>query len=448
MAAMYFCSDCGYETTKWAGKCPNCGSWDTLKESSKVVGKSGKIITEGLSTAPTRITELKSEPLKRIPTGINEFDVVLGGGVIPGMVVLLGGEPGVGKSTLMLQLAEWLAKLGKKVVYFSGEESVDQINMRAKRLKVSNENIWLACTNEADSIIEQLANLEMDVAIIDSIQSVAMNSVDSIPGSISQLKECCSQFVRQAKKKAIPIFLVGHVTKDGMVAGPKIIEHMVDTVLYFEGETSNTYKMLRAVKNRFGSTNELGLFEMTSLGLQQVTNPGKMFLSANPNLSGSSLGCMIEGTRAFIVEVQALATSSNYGTPQRVAVGLEQKKLALLLAILEKNLSLYLRANDVFINMTGGIKAIDPAIDLAIITAVLSSLKDMPVPENSVFIGEVSLNGEIRPVSQLELRIKEAKRLGYEHIYISSYTKIKADAKVHQIKHIREIFKLFGAGKG
>jgi len=448
MAAMFFCTDCGYETTKWAGKCPNCGSWDTLKESSKVVGKSGKVKTEGLATAPTRITELKSEPLTRIPTGINEFDVVLGGGVIPGMVVLLGGEPGVGKSTLMLQLAEWLGKLGKKVVYFSGEESVDQINMRAKRLKVSNENIWLACTNEADSIFEQLTNLDMDVAIIDSIQSVAMNAVDSIPGSISQLKECCSQFVRIAKKQAIPIFLVGHVTKDGFVAGPKIIEHMVDTVLYFEGETSNTYKMLRAVKNRFGSTNELGLFEMTSLGLQQVTNPGKMFLSANPNLSGSSLGCMIEGTRAFIVEVQALATSSNYGTPQRVAVGLEQKKLALLLAILEKNLSLYLRANDVFINMTGGIKALDPAIDLAIITAVLSSLKDTPVPENSVFIGEVSLNGEIRPVSQLELRLKEAKRLGYEHIYISSYTKIKADAKVHQIKHIREIFKLFASGKG
>ncbi len=447
MAAMFFCTDCGYETTKWSGKCPNCGSWDTLKESNKVVGKSGKIKSDGMSVAPTRITELKSIPLERIPTGVNEFDVVLGGGVIPGMVILLGGEPGVGKSTLMLQLSEWLGKLGKKVVYFSGEESADQINMRAKRLKVSNENIWLACTNEADEILEQLANLEMDAAIIDSIQSVGMNSVDSIPGSISQLKECCSQFIRQAKKKGIPIFLVGHVTKDGMVAGPKIIEHMVDTVLYFEGETSNQYKMLRAVKNRFGSTNELGLFEMTSLGLQEVKNPGQMFLSANPNLSGSALGCMIEGTRAFIVEVQALATSSNFGTPQRVAVGLEQKKLALLLAILEKNLSLYLRSNDVFINMTGGIKAIDPAIDLAIITAVLSSLKDMPVPENSVFIGEVSLNGEVRPVGQLELRIKEAKRLGYEHIYISSYTKIKTDSKVHQIKHIREIFRLFSPGK-
>lgn len=443
MAAMFFCTDCGYETTKWSGKCPNCGSWDTLKESDRIVGKAGKTKSDGMSTAPTRITELKSEPLRRIPTGITEFDVVLGGGVIPGMVILLGGEPGVGKSTLMLQLSEWLGKLGKKVVYFSGEESADQINMRAKRLKISNENIWLACTNEADSILDQLANLEMDAAIIDSIQSVGMNSVDSIPGSISQLKECCSQFIRQAKKKGIPIFLVGHVTKDGMVAGPKIIEHMVDTVLYFEGETSNQYKMLRAVKNRFGSTNELGLFEMTSLGLQEVKNPGQMFLSANPNLSGSSLGCMIEGTRAFIVEVQALATSSNFGTPQRVAVGLDQKKLALLLAILEKNLSLYLRSNDVFINMTGGIKAIDPAIDLAIITAVLSSLKDMPVPENSVFIGEVSLNGEVRPVGQLDLRIKEAKRLGYEHIYISSYTKIKSDAKVHQIKHIREIFKLF-----
>jgi DNA repair protein RadA/Sms len=273
MAAMFFCTDCGYETSKWSGKCPNCGSWDTLKESEKVAGKAGRIKSDGMATAPTRITEIKSLPLERIPTGVSEFDVVLGGGVIPGMVILLGGEPGVGKSTLMLQLSDWLAKLGKKVVYFSGEESADQINLRAKRLKISHENIWLACTNEADSIIEQLANLEMDAAIIDSIQSVGLSSVDSIPGSISQLKECCSQFVRQAKRKGIPIFLVGHVTKDGMVAGPKIIEHMVDTVLYFEGEATNQYKMLRAVKNRFGSTNELGLFEMTSLGLQQLEKP-------------------------------------------------------------------------------------------------------------------------------------------------------------------------------
>ncbi len=447
MATTFFCTDCGYETTKWSGKCPNCGSWDTLKESDKVTGKVGRIKAHGMSAAPTKLTEIKSSPLERTPTGIAEFDVVLGGGVIPGMVILLGGEPGVGKSTLMLQLSEWLGKLGKKVVYFSGEESADQINLRAARLKIASGNIWLACTNEADSIIEQLASLDMDAAVIDSIQSVGLSAVDSIPGSISQLKECCSQFVRLAKKKGIPIFLVGHVTKDGMVAGPKIIEHMVDTVLYFEGETTNQYKMLRAVKNRFGSTNELGLFEMTSLGLQQLKNPNQMFLSANPNLSGSALGCMIEGTRAFIVEVQALATASNFGTPQRVAVGLDQKKLALLLAILEKNLSLYLRNNDVFINMTGGIRATDPAIDLAIITAVLSSLKDMPVPENSVFIGEVSLNGEIRPVGQLELRIKEAKRLGYEHIYISSYSKHKSDAKVNQIKHIREIFRLFASSK-
>lgn len=447
MATLFFCTDCGFETTKWSGKCPNCGSWDTMKESDKVTGKGGKVRSEGMSSAPTRLTEIKSLPLERIPTGVSEFDVVLGGGLIPGMVILLGGEPGVGKSTLMLQLSDWLGKLGKKVVYFSGEESPDQINLRAKRLKISQENIWLACTNEADAIIEQLGSLEMDAAIIDSIQSVGLSGVESIPGSISQLKECCSQFVRLAKKKGIPIFLVGHVTKDGMVAGPKIIEHMVDTVLYFEGETTNQYKMLRAVKNRFGSTNELGLFEMTSLGLQQLKNPNQMFLSANPNLSGSALGCMIEGTRAFIVEVQALATASNFGTPQRVAVGLDQKKLALLLAILEKNLALYLRNNDVFINMTGGIRALDPAIDLAIITAVLSSLKDMPVPENSVFIGEVSLNGEIRPVGQLELRIKEAKRLGYEHIYISSYSKVKSDAKVRQVKHIREIFRLFASSK-
>lgn len=443
MAGMFFCSDCGYETTKWAGKCPNCGSWDTLKDSGKVVGKKGKIISEGIKTKPTRLTDIKSEPIPRIPTGIGEFDVVLGGGIIPGMVVLIGGEPGVGKSTLMLQLSDWLAKAGKKIVYFSGEESADQLNHRAQRLKINHENIWLSCTNEADEILEHMNSLEMDTAIIDSIQSVGLSSVESIPGSISQLKECCSQFVRLAKKLSLPVFLVGHVTKDGMVAGPKILEHMVDTVLYFEGESTNQYKMLRAVKNRFGSTNELGIFEMTALGLQEVKNPSQMFLSANPHLSGSAIGCMIEGTRAFICEVQALATTSNFGTPQRVGVGMDQKKLALLLAILEKNLSLFLRSSDVFINLTGGIKALDPALDLAVLAAVMSSLKDTPVLENSVFIGEVSLNGEVRPVSQLELRIKEAKRLGYIHIYISSYAKLKADSKVHPIKHIREVYRLF-----
>ncbi|MFB3845498.1 MAG: DNA repair protein RadA [Candidatus Cloacimonadaceae bacterium] len=445
MASVFVCTDCGFETAKWSGKCPNCGSWDTLKEVEKVTGKTARFQGEGQASLPTRLSEIKSLPLERMPTGVSEFDVVLGGGIVPGMVILLGGEPGVGKSTLMLQLSDWLAKQGKKVVYFSGEESADQINLRAKRLKISSENIWLACTNDADNIINQLSMLEMEAAIIDSIQSVGFSALDSIPGSITQLKECCSQFVRIAKQKGIPLFLVGHVTKDGLVAGPKLIEHMVDTVLYFEGEVTNQYKMLRAAKNRFGSTNELGLFEMTELGLQQLNNPNQMFLSANPNLSGSALGCMIEGTRAFIVEVQALATNSNFGTPQRVAVGLEQKKLALLLAILEKNLSIYMRTNDVFINMTGGIKALDPAIDLAIITAVLSSLKDMPVPEKSVFIGEVSLNGEIRPVDRLELRIKEAKRLGYQHIYISSYAKRKADVKVHPVKHIREISRLFGS---
>jgi len=443
MAAVFFCTDCGYETTKWSGKCPNCGSWDTLKESDKVTGKSARACIASVSIKPVRLAEIKTAQLTRIPTGVTEFDVVLGGGILPGMVVLIGGEPGVGKSTLMLQLSDWLGKQDRKVIYFSGEESPEQINLRAHRLKIANEHIWLACTNEADQILEQMNQLDADIAIIDSIQSVGLSSVEAIPGSLSQLRECCSQFIRLAKQKSLPIFLVGHVTKDGLVAGPKIIEHMVDTVLYFEGEATNQYKLLRAVKNRFGSTNELGLFEMTQIGLQEVKNPSLMFLSANPHLSGSAIGCMLEGTRTFVVEVQALAASANFGTPQRVAVGMDQKKLALLLAILEKNLSLYLRSSDVFINLTGGVKAIDPALDLAIIAAVLSSLKDQPIPDQSVFIGEVSLSGEIRPVSQLEQRVKEAKRLGYQHIYISSYAKLKQDAKVHPIKHIREIYRLF-----
>jgi len=440
----FFCSDCGYETSKWSGKCPNCGSWDTLKEASRVLGKNSGKNSNASFSEPQRLRDIEKTNLSRTETGAGELDLVLGGGIVPSMVVLIGGEPGVGKSTLMLQLSQWMGVNGKKVLYCSGEESADQIQIRSERLKISNENIYLLCTNDTDNIIESILQTKPDLAIVDSIQSVSTSALDSIPGSVNQLRESCNRLIRCAKEYSSPIFLIGHVTKEGMVAGPKIIEHMVDTVLYFEGEMKNRYKILRAVKNRFGSTNEIGLFEMTNGGLIEVKNPSELFMSHEETQTGSAMGCVIEGSRSFIVEVQSLATAANYGTPQRVVVGLEQKRLAMLLAVLEKNLSLYLRNSDVFINLAGGIKTIDPGMDLPILAAILSSLKDKPLPSKSVFISEVGLDGEIRPVSEIEMRIKEASKLGYEQIYISSHAKLKAKQRVIQIRDIRQLHKIIG----
>lgn len=440
MPSSFFCTDCGFETNKWIGKCQNCGSWGTLKESSRVLGKGPIKTAAGSRAKAQKIVKLSTREEARLLTGNPELDLVLGGGIVSGMLILIGGEPGIGKSTLMLQLAQWLGASGKKVLYCSGEESAAQLHLRSKRLKVDSENILLLCTNDTEHIIETIEEEQPALAIVDSIQSVSLASLDSIPGSITQLRESTNRILRCAKSLGTPIFMVGHVTKEGYVAGPKILEHMVDTVLYFEGEMRNQYKILRAVKNRFGSTNEIGIFEMTHLGLEQVKNPNSIFLSNELSQVGTAIGCIIEGSRSFIVEVQSLATGSNYGTPQRVVVGLEQKKLAILLAILEKNLAMYLRSNDVFINLAGGIRSADPSLDLAILAAIISSLKDTALPEDSVFIGEVGLNGEVRPVSQLEARISEASKLGYKNIYVSAYAKLKASAQVHKLKDIKGLF--------
>jgi DNA repair protein RadA/Sms len=440
MPSTFVCTDCGFETGKWSGKCPNCGSWSTLKESSRIIGKNKITHQNSPRHKPEKIVKISGVAEERMSTGCSELDLVLGGGIVSGMLILIGGEPGIGKSTLMLQLAEWLGQSGKKVLYCSGEESTAQIHMRSKRLNVKSENILLLCTNDTEHIIDSIEEEAPALAIVDSIQSISLSSIDSIPGSITQLRESTNRLLKCGKQNGIPIFMVGHVTKEGYVAGPKILEHMVDTVLYFEGELRNQYKILRAVKNRFGSTNEIGLFEMTNLGLMQVDSPNSIFLSNELEQIGTSIGCIIEGTRSFIVEVQSLATGSNYGTPQRVVVGLEQKKLAILLAILEKNLALYLRSNDVFINLAGGIRSVDPSLDLAIIAAIISSLKDSPLPPNSVFIGEVGLNGEVRPVSQLEARVSEAVKLGYTNIFVSGFARIKTHTKVHNIKDIQALF--------
>ncbi len=441
MPTLFFCTDCGFETAKWTGKCPSCGSWGTLKESTRLTGKVSRGGSEDKNAPkPVRIQDVQHREVSRLPTGVREFDLVIGGGIVNGMVVLIGGEPGIGKSTLMLQLSQWMGVKEKKVLYVSGEESQEQLHMRAVRLNVTSENIWLLCTNDVELALAAVEDEPPDILIVDSIQSVSLPSLDSLPGSISQLRETCNRLLRCAKTLSVPVFLVGHVTKEGFVAGPKIIEHMVDTVLYFEGELRGQYKIMRAVKNRFGSTNEIGIFEMTNLGLEQVSDPNHIFLSEAGRSIGSSIGCVMEGTRSFIVEVQALATSSNYGTPQRVVMGLEQKKLALLLAILEKNLALYLRSSDVFINLAGGIKSLDPGLDLAILAAIISSLKDRPLPDSSVFIGEVGLNGEIRPVAQTDSRVSAAQKLGYQHIFVSAHAKLRQKAKVIKLRDVRELY--------
>jgi len=391
-------------------------------------------------TKPERIVDLQYDEVARISTNIKEFDLVMGGGIVTGMVSLIGGEPGIGKSTLMLQLSQWMGAQAKKTLYCSGEESQEQIRLRSKRLGVNSEHIYLLCTNDTNQIIDAIEENKPDMVIVDSIQSISIPALDSLPGSITQIRESANRLLRCAKTNGTPLFIVGHVTKEGFVAGPKILEHMVDTVLYFEGELRNQYKILRAVKNRFGSTNEIGLFEMTSQGLMQVSNPNSVFLSHEHSQIGTSLGCIMEGSRSFIVEVQSLATGSNYGTPQRVVVGLEQKKLAMLLAIMEKNLALFLRSSDVFVNLAGGIRSSDPSLDLAVLAALISSLKDRSLPKGSVFIGEVGLNGEVRPVSQLENRVRESIKLGYERIYVSANGKMKANPKVTKIKDIKALF--------
>ncbi len=444
---IFFCSECGAESTKWSGKCPVCGAWNSLKETTRVTGKKKKKNIHGFNKYES-LENVKPEPLRhikvnshtRILSKIGEFDGTLGGGIVPGVVALIGGEPGVGKSTLMLQIANKLAETGNKILYVSGEESKDQIKLRSVRLKCDSENLYLYCQTSMEEIIQTIYDFNPNLVVIDSIQSVYHSDIESSSGSVSQLRECTSLFTRIAKQQNIPFFLVGHVTKDGVVAGPKIIEHMVDTVLYFEGEVQNQYKILRATKNRFGSTNEIGIFEMLSNGLQEIENPSQLFLSKDERNPGTAVGCVLEGTRPFLVEVQALVSPANYGYSQRVALGFDQKKLALLLAVIEKNLFINLKQNDVFINLAGGMKVLEPALDLAVIAAIISSSKEKALPAETILLGEVGLNGEIRAVSQIEKRLKEAIKLGYKNIIVSGKNKnIKKNYQVKRIQHLRQL---------
>lgn len=440
---MFVCSECGYESSNWEGRCPNCKEWNTMKEFKEAISKDKKKRKIGFSKneKPIPISKISTDSSAKILTKISEFDNVLGGGIVPGMVTLIGGDPGIGKSTLMLQVAQYIASQEGKVLYVSGEESKEQIRLRADRLNTDSTNLLIYCSSDVELIAKEILNLNPRLVIIDSIQSVALSAVSSAAGSVSQLRESSAMFISIAKQQNIPIFMIGHVTKEGNVAGPKILEHMVDTVLYFEGEM-NQIRILRTTKNRFGSTNEIGIFEMFSSGLKEVANPNEIFIGKSENYIGSGTGCVLEGTRAFLVEVQALVTPSNYGNSQRVAIGFNQKRLSVLLAIIEKHLQINMQNSDVFVKITGGLKILEPGIDFAVIAAVLSSFLEKEIPAKNLFIGEIGLNGEIRPVSMLNKRIKEARKLGYEKIIISGKSKIKDDSvlRLKNINQIKEIF--------
>jgi DNA repair protein RadA/Sms len=416
---VYTCQSCGAESAKWLGRCPSCNSWNTFVEevirNSPV--KTSVPLPRGLAK-PQKISEISSNREQRTDTSIGELNRVLGGGLVRGSLVLLGGEPGIGKSTLALQLALNLS--GAIILYISGEESLEQIKLRAERIKGNNDNCYFANETSLENILSFCLDVKPDLVIIDSIQTIASESLESATGSVSQIRECTSALLKFAKSTSTTVVLIGHITKDGYLAGPKALEHIVDVVLQFEGDQHNVYRILRSNKNRFGSSSELGIFEMCSVGLKEIKNPSEILISSNEEkLSGISIAVTLDGVRPFLLEVQSLVSSAAYGTPQRSSTGFDSRRLNMLLAVLEKRAGFKLASKDVFLNLTGGIKVDDPAIDLAVITSILSSNLDMYVEHNYCFAGEVGLSGEIRQVNRIEQRIREAEKLGFRKVFIS-----------------------------
>ncbi|HTE01115.1 MAG TPA: DNA repair protein RadA [Mucilaginibacter sp.] len=436
----YFCQSCGFESPKWLGKCPSCQQWNTFVE--EIIEKVNVSVpnwkpsstTTQRANKPVQVSEITFDEEHRMLTPDKEFNRVLGGGIVAGSLVLIGGEPGIGKSTLMLQLALNMPKL--KVLYVSGEESERQIKMRAERLSEVGKNksdiehpkfeigkgCFILTETSTQNIFKQIEQLQPDLVVIDSIQTLYSSHIESTPGSVSQVRECTAELLRFAKESGTPVFLIGHITKDGMIAGPKILEHMVDTVLQFEGDRHHVYRILRAVKNRFGSASELGIYEMLGEGLREVSNPSEILLSQRDEpLSGITISATLEGLRPMLIETQALVSTSAYGTPQRTATGFDTRRMSMLLAVLEKRCGFKLGAKDVFLNITGGIRVEDPAIDLGLAAAIISSHEDIPIPFKTCFAGEIGLSGEIRAVNRVEQRIAEAQKLGFEQIFISKY---------------------------
>ncbi len=420
----FFCQNCGYETAKWLGKCPSCAEWNTFVEEiiEKQVPSVVAFSTSSRQATPQAIHTIEQQEHRRIQLHDKELNRVLGGGLVAGSLILFGGEPGIGKSTLLLQMAIEASSL--VVLYVSGEESEQQIKMRAERIGLTNESCYILTETNIQNIFNQAEEVTPQLLIIDSIQTLYSSQIESSPGSISQVRECTAQLLRYAKQTGVPVFLIGHITKDGTLAGPKVLEHMVDTVLQFEGDRNHVYRLLRSIKNRFGSTNELGIYEMLGSGLRQVENPSEILITnTGQQLSGISIAATLEGMRPMLVEVQALVSTAAYGTPQRSSTGFDAKRLNMLLAVMEKRCGFKLGAKDVFLNIAGGIKVDDPAMDLAVVAAVMSSNADLPIEKNIAFSAEIGLSGEVRPVNRIDQRISEAEKLGFDKIIVSKFNK-------------------------
>jgi|ERR1043165_1265699 DNA repair protein RadA/Sms len=451
---IYFCQNCGNQSPKWIGKCPACNEWNTYAEEvvdkteEKLKEKRGFAIKKNEAAKPVSIKDVHEMEMERIDARDAELNRVLGGGIVQGSLVLIGGEPGIGKSTLMLQLA--LNMQGKKVLYVTGEESDRQIKLRADRIGIKNEDCFILAETNTQQIFKQAVELNPDIIVIDSIQTLHTVYVESTPGSVSQVRECTAELMRFAKETSIPVFLIGHITKDGMIAGPKVLEHIVDTVLQFEGDRNYTYRILRTTKNRFGSTAEIGIYEMIGEGLRPVLNPSEILLTQrDENLSGIAIASMMEGMRPFLIETQALVTPAFYGTPQRSATGFDARRMNMLLAVLEKRAGFRFGTKDVFLNIAGGLRVEDPAIDLAVVSALTSSYNDISISSKIAFAAEVGLSGEVRAVSRVDQRISEADKLGFEKIFISKFNQ-KIDSKkfnieVVQIGRVQQLMEeLFG----
>jgi DNA repair protein RadA/Sms len=446
---VFVCQNCGAESAKWIGRCPSCGEWNSYHEEiiAPASARTPSFVSDQEKRKPLLLDSVSSDEKDRQKTGLAELDRILGGGMVSGSLILLGGEPGVGKSTLALQLA--LSLKGRKILYVSGEESEEQISLRAKRIMKSNPGCYILSETELENIITHSENIKPGLIIIDSIQTIRTGMLESSAGSVSQVRECAAQLLKYSKISGIPVFLIGHITKDGTLAGPKVLEHIVDVVLYFEGDNNYVYRILRSVKNRFGSTSELGIFEMVEAGLREVDNPSEMFINQHDEpLSGITIAATVDGMRPFLIETQALVSSAVYGTPQRSSTGFDIRRLNMLLAVLEKRAGFKLGAKDVFLNIAGGIKVNDPAIDLAILGSVLSSNLDIPIGRGTCFSGEAGLSGEIRPVSRIEQRIREASKMGFTRIFVSKFQKNTGPrdpgievVQVGKIEHlIRQLF--------
>lgn len=448
---VFVCGNCGMEYPKWYGQCPSCRQWNTITEMAVAAAPSNAPAwslgqdDRKRDTKPLNIREVEYSAQRRISTADMEFDRILGGGIVPGSLMLLGGEPGIGKSTLMLQLA--LKARGLRTLYVSGEESAEQIKMRADRIGIDNEDCFILSETNTDAIFSHIAAVKPRMVVVDSIQTLYTSRAEASAGSVTQIRECAAELLRYAKESGVPVILIGHITKDGTLAGPKILEHMVDAVLQFEGDRNHMYRIVRVQKNRFGSTNEIGIYQMAAAGLEVVENPSSALISGhNSSLSGNSIAVTLEGIRPILIEVQALVSSAVYGTPQRTSTGYDTRRLNMLLAVLEKRAGFRLAAKDVFLNITGGLRVDDPALDLAVVASVLSSDQDIPIGGKTCFAAEVGLSGEIRPVTRIEQRIAEAQKLGFDIVFVSAYNKIKPAAypsiRVMPIERIEQLIKL------